>query len=130
MSSIAEWMGPDGEIVRIHLQGSTITAHLSSPDPRNILEGQIGFIRWSTDNTVWGIYVSDARYRGTDLALELVRVALQVNPNLRSDSDLTCTGAYLARRVNERLGTSFTDVPRPDRLGECRRPAGECMFHE
>lgn len=129
MGNIAEWTGPGGEILRLHLQGSTFAAHLGSREPRNVLAGQVGFIRWNADNTVWGVHVSDARYRGTDLALAMVGAALRINPNLKSGDDLTCAGAHLARRANETYGTSFTDVPRPDRIQECGRPDGKCMFH-
>lgn len=130
---VSTWTSPDGDVLSIYLQGRTIIARpQDNPPVGSILEGgYVAFMNWSVEGVIQGINVSqlDGRYRGTDLALAMVGAALRIDPDLKSGDDLTCAGAHLARRVNERYGTSFTDVPRPDRIQECRRPDGECMFH-
>ena len=128
MSEIARWTTPDGEVVGLYLQGQTIAAHLGPP-PRNILDGQLGYIKWNPDNTIWGIGVSAPEYRGTDLALELIGAAFRANPDLMDQDtpDKTCRAAYLAKRVNERYGTHFTEQPDPRRTNDC--PGDGCAFH-
>lgn len=129
MNKISEWTAPDGSVVGFYLQGPVIAAHpvVRVTASTNILGGHLGFVKWNSDNTVWGINVVSREYRGTDLALEMVSAALQVNPEIQGSDDMTCEGAFLARRVNERHGTSFPEEPRVDRASTCAR--SNCIFH-
>lgn len=130
---VATWTASNGDVLSIYHQGRTVVARPQSDVPsRSILEdGHVAFMNWDAHGVIQGITVSplDGRYRGTGLALEIMGAALRVNPDLRDSDDKTCAGAHLAMRVNERYGASFSTVPRPDRISECKRPSGKCAFH-